>query len=277
MLRAAVSGAHDVARIVGDERVRHHEMALAVNLGPVGQVVAVAIGVVEETAFLGDELARVDAHLAAIPAQRPRPRRLLERDDGALDRLALLVPVHLVVVAPAVAVPHNVVAALGDLRPDCRIALDRHGRAEDRDRNAGRVEDAEHPPDPGARAVLVHGLDRKVPLVLDRKRELVHAVVDLIAHCEGLLGAFLVVNHDVHGHLGVVLPAHARQMLAIADQLARQTRHALEVVLAEELGVVGSVWGGEWHRGRLLVSASELQSSPARFRPPSTTRHSPFT
>ena len=69
-LRAAVSRAEDVARVVDDERVGHDEMRPCRELRPVRKVVVVAIGVVDEAALFDDELARVDAHLAAVPAQR---------------------------------------------------------------------------------------------------------------------------------------------------------------------------------------------------------------
>ena len=131
----------------------------------------------------------------------------------------------------------HLVAAGCQFRRHRGIALERHGGAEERDGNAGRVEYPEHPPDPGTRAILVHGLDREVSLVVHGKGQFIHAVIDLVAHREGLLRSFLVIDHDLHGHLGAVLPAHARRMLAISDQLAWQARHIVDIRLAEELWI----------------------------------------
>src|SRR6185437_16746012 len=117
--------------------------------------------------------ARVDAHLAAVPAEWPRPRRALDRGDRQADRLPLVVAAHLEVVAPAVAVPDDLVAPLDDLPRDIRVPLERDRGAEDRDRHARRAEHAEQAPDAGAASVLVHRLDRQVALAFDRPRQLV--------------------------------------------------------------------------------------------------------
>src|SRR5882724_1798985 len=212
-------------------------MRAAVDLGPVGQIIVVRVGIVEEAALLDDEFPRVRAHLPAIPAEGPRTGRLLDGADGAFDRLAFLVPGHFIVVAPAIAMARHLVASAHQLRRHRGIAFERHRAAEERDRDTGGVEDSEHPPDPGSRPVLVHRLHREISLVLDGERQLVHAVVCLVAHRESLLRSFLVVDNDLHGHLGPVQPAHARRVLAIADQLAWQARHVVDIRIAEELWI----------------------------------------
>ena len=236
VLGAREAVARHVARVVDDEAVGHDQVGPSEHARPVRQIVVVAVGVVQEPALLDDELAGVHAHLAAVPADRARAGRPLDREHGAADRLALLVAVHLEVVRPAVAVPGGLVAAAGELGRDLGVALERDGRGEVRDRDPGRVEDAEEPPDARARAVLVVRLDREVALALHHVRELVVAVVRAIAHRERLLGALLDVHDDLDGDPRVILPAHPRRMLAVADELAQRPVDG-HVLAHEELGV----------------------------------------
>ncbi len=222
VLRAAVALREHVAGVVDDERVRHDEVGLPVHGRPVGKVVVVALRVVEEAAFLDDQLARVDAHLAAVPAERARAHAALDRLDAEADRLALLVAGHLEVVRPAVAVAGGLVAPRRELRGHGRVALERDRGREERDRHAGAVEEPEQAPDAGPRAVLVDGLDAQVADPLEVERDLVHAVVDPVAHRERLLGALLVVDDDLHRHLRVAGPADARRVLPVPDVVARR-------------------------------------------------------
>src|SRR5258706_4707974 len=270
MLRAAIACPQDIARIVDHERIRHDQMSSAMHFGPVRQIIIVGVGIVEEATLLDDELPGVDAHFSAVPAEWSCTRGLLDGNDGALDRLALFVPGHFIVVAPAITVAGHFIAAALDLLGHCRVAFERHGRTEERNRYAGCIEDPEHAPDPRARAILVHGLDREVSLVVHGKRQLIHAVIDLVAHGEGLLRSFLVIDHDLHGHLGAILPAQPGWMFAIPDQLTWQARDIVDIRLTEELRI-------EFHLMTPLSDTLERQSRPARLRAPSTTSSWPFT
>src|SRR6266540_1367166 len=79
-------------RVVGGEAVGHHQVRALVHAHPVGQLVVVGVGVVEEAALLDDELPRVHARpVAAIPAQRPLADRRPHRFHGHPDVPALLV------------------------------------------------------------------------------------------------------------------------------------------------------------------------------------------
>src|SRR4029079_17709604 len=78
-LRAAVEALHrGKAHVVAVERVGHDEVrhalhdavALDLYFAPVGQVVRVRIGVVDETAMFDDETARVRTVAAGVPAER---------------------------------------------------------------------------------------------------------------------------------------------------------------------------------------------------------------
>src|ERR1700722_17803109 len=110
MFRAAVAGPQNVARVVDDERVGNHQVATSENRGPVRQIVAVAVRIVEETSFLDDQRPGVDAHFPAIPTFGPRAGGFFDGSDRAFDRLTLLVLGHFVVVAPAITVAGYLVA-----------------------------------------------------------------------------------------------------------------------------------------------------------------------
>src|SRR5256885_1479836 len=86
---------------------------------------------------------------------------------------AQAVEVPLELVARGVAVPGCLVAASREFRGDGGVALERNGGGEERDGDAGAVKDAKQAPDSGARAVLVHRLDRKVALIVELERQLV--------------------------------------------------------------------------------------------------------
>src|ERR1700681_918026 len=113
VFRAAVPLRDHEPRVVDDQGVGRHEVRLSIHSRPIGEVVVVAIEVIDEAAFLDDQLAGVDAHLAAVPAQRPGADRFLDRGHCALDRLALLATRHLEVLHPAVSVARDLVASLG--------------------------------------------------------------------------------------------------------------------------------------------------------------------
>src|SRR5471032_2340825 len=60
------------SRVVVDQRVGDHEMLLVADHRPVGQIVVVGIGVVDEPALLDHQLTRVHAgSIATVPAERP--------------------------------------------------------------------------------------------------------------------------------------------------------------------------------------------------------------
>src|SRR5580704_10236792 len=228
VVRVSEPRADDVPRVVDDERVGNDEVRPARGPGPVRQVVVVAVGVVLEPAFLDHELAGVRGHLAAVPADGPGARRRLDRRDRALDRLSLLVARHLEVVAPPVAMASGLVTPAGELGRDLGVALQRYGCGEKGDRDTGVVKDPEQPPDACARAVLVHGLHGEVALPLERERQLVEDVVDVVAHRERLLRALFVVDDELDRDLRLTVravrsaPPDAWGMLAVAGDFPRR-------------------------------------------------------
>ncbi len=236
-------------------------MGLSVHARPVGEVVVVAVEVVDEPAFLDDQLARVDAHLAAVPAQRPLTDSLLDRRDGALDRLALLVAGHLEVVHPPVAVTGDLVATLGQLLRDRDVPLESHRGRDTGHIDAGVGEDPELAPDPGARAIFVGGLDGQVAHAFLLVRQLVQVLVEVIAHGVRLLGTLFIVEDDLDRDLRPAWPADLGRVLAVADQLSRRTGHPGNVGRPVPLLVKACR-----HRGSLLINVVvRSRSGPAPF------------
>lgn len=69
---SAKTGRRRELGVVVGEGVRDDEVGFAANRRPVGKIVGIGIGVVEEAAFLDEEAAGVSARrIAAIPADRP--------------------------------------------------------------------------------------------------------------------------------------------------------------------------------------------------------------
>src|SRR5206468_12743313 len=149
--------------------IRDDAMRLAGYLGPVGQVVVVGVGVVEEPAFLDHQAARVRAEASRVPAERPAARQAREALDGATHVRALDLLAHELIVEPAPAVAHDFVPGLDDGGGSVRVSLERHGHGEYADLDAVLGEDAHEAPEPRAGPVLVHRLDLKVAHALDRK------------------------------------------------------------------------------------------------------------
>ena len=110
-------------QIVVGERVRHDELRTAFGDHIIGQLVGVAVAVIEKAAFLHHQASRVDARpIAAIPAKRTLPDRSLEALDRRADMLALRRFVELEVLDPAPAVTADIVAGLFDrLPPPARL------------------------------------------------------------------------------------------------------------------------------------------------------------
>src|SRR6202043_3914899 len=134
------------------------QLRLAAGVVPIGQIVGIAVGVVDKAALLGDEAARIRAAAALIPAQGARAGDAgvyFNRfgDVVAFDRLG-----DILVVDPAIAVRRDLPIG-GQHRGDRRrVALERHRNGIDGYRNAARQEGAMQPPEAGAAAVFVQPL-----------------------------------------------------------------------------------------------------------------------
>ena len=155
--------AADELGVVVGQAVRQHQMRAAIHPHVVGQLVVVGVGVVQEAAFLGHQPARVDAGtVAAIPAQRTRADRGLDRGDGAADALALFGLGQRLVALPAPAVRAHVPAGVADGGADLRVAFQRQPATEDGGRHAVRLQQPRDAPEADAAAILEHGFGRQV-------------------------------------------------------------------------------------------------------------------
>ena len=131
--------------------------------------------------------------------------------------------VDLLVGDPAPAVARDLVAVGQERVDDRRVARERHRDAEDRQRHPALAEEPQDPPHAGARAVLVQRLHRHVP----RRKGL--RADDLgqeslrrgIAVQHAVLGAFLVVEDELHGDARAARPARVRRRRAVAREVAR--------------------------------------------------------
>ena len=194
------------------------------DLDPVGQLVVVGVGVVEEAALLHHQAPRVDARaVAAVPAERPLAGRLAQGLDGAPDVRALLLLRQIVVLDPPPAVRAHVEAGRPDGRGGGRIALQRERAAEDGEGQPALLEDPHHAPEAHAAAVLEHALGGQVAPgdagirggAGLRPRPLREALA--VGH-RGLR-ALLVVHDEVDRDARVTGPLRVGRSLAVADQI----------------------------------------------------------
>ena len=90
--------------VVGVQRIRNDQVRLAIVGDPVGQIVGIAVGIVEKPALLDDEPAGVRAAASRVPAQGPSAGDARVDLDGALQVLALDLFGDKLVIDPAIAV-----------------------------------------------------------------------------------------------------------------------------------------------------------------------------
>ena len=207
---------------VGDDEVRHAP-ARAVHLGPVRQVVRVAVRVVDEAAVLDDQPPSGRAVAARVPPLWRPAGEPHDRVDRALEVLALERLVGVLVAHPAPAVARDLVPVAQERVDDGRMPQHRHPDAEDRERNAALAEQPQESPDAGPRAVLVERLHAHVAhperLGADDLRQ--ERLRRLVAVQHRVLAALLVVEDELDGDAGAAGPACVRRVLAVAGEVAR--------------------------------------------------------
>src|SRR5258706_12724431 len=178
-------------------------------------------GPVQSRAGLGTR-AGERAEPSRVPAERTAARRLRQALDREPDVLALDRLAHELVVDPAPAVAHHLVAGLDDRPRRLRVPFERHRDGEEADRDPALGEEAHEPPEAGAATVLVDRLHL----------EIAHAAERLGAdHLpqEGLrfgvavedrsLAALLVVDDDLQGQARLAGPLRIGWGPAVADQV----------------------------------------------------------
>ncbi len=190
---------------------------------PVRELVRVGVLAVEESTFLGDEAHRVLAAPADEVAEWTRAGEPCVNLDHLADVLTLGLLRHPVVIDPAVAVAGDLPVAFDHGRNRVRISLERHGDAEDGDRDAvGRKESMESPEaDPAP--VLVHGLDREVALADPRLREAEFgqkAFGGLVAVENRAFRSLLVVDDELDGDPSVARPPRVRGNSPVSNHVA---------------------------------------------------------
>src|SRR5581483_3460547 len=212
----------DVAAVVVDHAVRHDEVALALHLGEVGEIVVVGVGVVDEAPLLHEQLARVHAGaVAAVPAERTLPGRLPEGLDRPLDVPALLLAVEQPVLLPAPPVAARLVTRLLQPLPNLRVSLEGDRRRVEGRLDAVLVEQAEEAPDARPATVLVDRLGAEVPVLgVHDVRDLGEALVAPVPGGLRVLRSLLLVDAEADDRLGVLRPEHLRRSASVADVLS---------------------------------------------------------
>ena len=138
-----------------------------------------------------------------------------------MDRPPLGLPVHIVVLFPAVAVPHHLVSPADDLRPHLGVALQGQGAGEDGRVDAILVQQIQNAPDADPAAILEERLVGQVSLTPGhRRRRLTNRLAVSVAVQDGVLRPLLVVDYKGHGDACAVGPFNRRRVGAIADQVA---------------------------------------------------------
>src|SRR3989449_2665412 len=208
--------------VVVVERIRDDQMRRAVHLDPVRQVVVVGVSVVEEAAGFHHEPPRVGAEPSRVPAERTLARHVGEAVDGQPDVLALDGLAHELVIDPAPAVAHHLVAGFDDRAGGLGMALEGHRHREHADVDPAFREELQEAPEADAASVLVDRLDLEVPNPTERL-----AADDFLQErlCLGVavedrpLAALLVVHDDLEREPRAVRPLRAGRGPPITDQI----------------------------------------------------------
>ena len=212
------------AHVVRIQRVRHDELRPAVAGVVPGQLIAVIVGVVDETAVLDHQAPRVRAGPAGVPAERPYARQPAVDLDRALHVLALELERDVLVVDPAPAMARDLVTGLEERFDRGRVALHGHRHAEHSERQLVAREELEQPPYPNAGAVLVDRLHGHMAYALERLgahdlgEERLRSVV---AVEDGILAAFLVVEHELQREPRTSGPFRPGRLRPVADKVTR--------------------------------------------------------
>ena len=192
------------------------------GMGTFGDGGVVAVGVVGETAVLGDQPRGVWRGPALIPAARSAAGQARVegdrlRDMRALDRLG-----HRLIVDPAQAVAGDFPARRDHRRDRRRVRRHRRGDAEHGNRHVARGEQAVEPPEAGAAAIFVQALHRHRPVGVagraDHLRQ--ERLRSGIAVIDRVFGPFLVVDDELHRDARAARPARIGGRRAVADEVA---------------------------------------------------------
>ena len=185
------------------------------HLYPVGKLVGVRVGVVEEAALLDHQSARCLRDPACVPAHRPLPAGPLDRLDRVSHVGALVLLGHVQIVNPAPAVARHFPACLDHRSRGGRVTLERLAHRVDGERQAVGLEDAVNAPEARATAVLEHRLGVEVAPAGRRRRahDFVQERLRLgIALQRRPLAALLVVEDEAERQPGAARPLRVGRM-----------------------------------------------------------------
>src|SRR5262249_34019366 len=169
------------------------------------------------------EPARVGAEPSRVPAERTLARHFGEAVDGQPDVLALDGLAHELVVDPAPAVAHHLVAGFDNRARRLGMALAGPGHREHADVDPAFREQFQEAPDPHAAAVLVDRLDLEVANPTERLAadDFLQERLRLgVAVKDRALAAFFVVHDDLEREPRTVRPLRVGRGPPITDQIA---------------------------------------------------------
>src|SRR5213076_1439811 len=109
---------------------------------PVREIVVVGVRVVHEPALLDDEATGVGTQPSGVPAERPAAGGFRQALDRQTDVLALLVLTDELVIDPAPAVAHHLVARLDERRGRRAVTLEGQTNGEDAKLNIERKKES---------------------------------------------------------------------------------------------------------------------------------------
>ena len=144
-------------------------MRLAVDSSPERQVIVVVIGVVKKPALFHNQRSGTLTGAAGIPAQRPLTGQAANNLNGTFQVFALNVFGYIAVINPAITVRADFMPCRHRRLCHGRVAFERHGHAEHRERNLVSLEKIEKTPYPDPRAILIDRLHAGMTLSRPRR------------------------------------------------------------------------------------------------------------
>src|SRR5579871_2759121 len=210
--------------VVVGKAVRNDQMRAITDLDPIGPVIGIIVGIVEEAAMLHEQRAGVPAwRVTALPAERGPARGPFDAGDGPRNDLPLLVPPQLGVPDETIAVAAEIEAGIPDRVGNRRIAPQRLGAGIDGERDAAFGHQIGDAPEADTRAVFeqrfsneITGAGRDFPRDGVGQRGLGRRVAVRYRR----LRAFLDIEDNDDRKPGIVRPARSRRRPAVADEIS---------------------------------------------------------
>ncbi len=209
--------------VVGVERIGDDKLFTVAAIVPIGQIVGIGIGCVDETAFFGDQFKRVHGTAPGIPAKRPRSGDFGVNGDCLAHVPALRILGKIPVFDPFQPVRGDLPAGLAHCRDLAGRALQGGSDAEDGNGKMSFGEQSPQPPEAGAGAIFVNRFHIPVALAgpwrgADDLRQ--KGFGSRVAVQNAVLAAFLVVDDELDGDIRAVRPLRIGWRAAVAAHVA---------------------------------------------------------